>query len=284
MSRPREAADSAVAEISLDALIERYEGILFDAYGVLVHGEGVMPGAPEALEAIRNSGKPFFLVTNDASTLPERAAARYRRFGLRVQAEQIISSGLLLDACFETHRLKGARCAVLGPADSERYVLLAGGRVVPVEADFDVLVIGDETGYPFLPTVDATLSSLTRQIDKGRSPRLIVPNPDLIYPSGNGFGLAAGSVALLFEAALERRYPLRSDLRFLRLGKPEPHLYEEAIRRIGSRKVVMVGDQLETDIAGANAAGIDSVLLATGVSIVGPIGRSRPTYWMRSLR
>jgi len=288
VTRLRDAADDvAVAGITLDALIERYDGVLLDAYGVLVHGDGIMPGAREAVEALRKAGKPFCLVTNDASTLPQTAAARYRRLGLPLRPEQIISSGLLLKPWFQKHGLDGARCAVLGPADSERYVQLAGGRLVPVEAGFDVLVVGDETGYPFLPTVDAALSSLFRQLDKGRNVRLIVPNPDLIYPSGDGFGLAAGSIALMFEAALERRYPRADDLRFARLGKPEPHLYEEAIERLGSRNVVMIGDQLETDIAGANAAGIDSVLLATGVStsdFSSVPDHHRPTYLMSALR
>jgi HAD superfamily hydrolase (TIGR01450 family) len=272
---------------TLDSLIRRYDGILFDAYGVLVHGEGMMPGARAAVEALRRAAKPFFLVTNDASTLPQTAAVRYRRLGLPLQPEQILSSGLLLKAHFHSLGLDGARCAVLGPADSERYVQLAGGRPVTVEADFDVLVIGDETGYPFLRTVDAALSSLVRQLDRGRDVRLVVPNPDLIYPSGDGFGLAAGSIALMFEAALARRYPRRDDLRFARLGKPEPHLFEEAIGRIGSRNVVMIGDQLETDIAGANAAGIDSVLLATGVSTMdldAAPAQCRPAWLMRSLR
>lgn len=264
MSRQRDVFE--VVETSLDALIERYDALLFDAYGVLVHGEGAMPGARETLERLRRIGKPFFLVTNDASKLPESGAARYRRMGLPVDPEMILSSGSLLKPYFEKHGLKGARCGVLGPTDGERYVQLAGGRLVKIEADFDVLVVADETGYPFLPKVDAALTSLFRQIDRGRDIRLILPNPDLIYPSGDGFGIAAGSVALMLEAALQRRFPQRQHLRFVRLGKPEPHLYLEAMERLGSQNVVMIGDQLETDIAGANAAGIDSVLLITGVS------------------
>lgn len=286
MTRLREPAGAAVPEISLDGLIERYDGFLLDAYGVLVHGEGIMPGARETIDRLKRAGKPWFILTNDASQLPQNAAARYRRRGLAIDPAVILGSGLLLQPYFEKCGLKGARCAVLGPADSERYVRIAGGRVVPVEADFEVLVIGDETGYPFLPTIDAALSSLFRRLDKGRTVQLIVPNPDLIYPSGDGYGLAAGSIALMLEAALARRYPDRSDLKFARLGKPEPHLYREAIARIGSRNVVMIGDQLETDIAGANAAGIDSVLLATGVSridfsAIAP--ELRPTWWMASL-
>jgi HAD superfamily hydrolase (TIGR01459 family) len=287
VTRLHEAAGSTVPEISLDRLIERYDGFLFDAYGVLVHGDGIMPGARETIERVKRVGKPYFLISNDASKLPQSAAIRYRRFGLPVAADRILTSGLLLKPYFERHRLDGVRCAVLGTADSERYVQIAGGRLVPVEADFDVLVVGDETGYPFLPKVDAAMSSLFRQLDEGRSIQLVLPNPDLIYPSGEGFGLAAGSIALMFEAALARRYPQRSDLVFARLGKPEPHLYHEAIARIGSRNVVMIGDQVETDIAGANAAGIDSVLLVTGVStsnLQGVPREHRPTWWIPTLK
>jgi ribonucleotide monophosphatase NagD (HAD superfamily) len=90
----------------------------------------------------------------------------------------------------------------------------------------------------------------------------------------------------LFEAALRRRYPNREDLTFMRLGKPQPYLYEEAIRRCGTRSVVMIGDQLETDIRGAKNCGIDAVLVNTGVSVtdLGQIDAAlRPTYWMKSV-
>jgi HAD superfamily hydrolase (TIGR01459 family) len=287
VSRPRQAAGTTPLQTSIAELTARYEALLFDAYGVLVHGDGILPGARAALERIESAGKRYLLVSNDASKLPQNAAVRYRRFGLPVDAEHILSSGQLLKPYFQQHGLAGARCVVLGPADSERYVELAGGKVVPIKAEFDALVIGDETGYPFLATVDAALSALVRHIDSGRQVRLLLPNPDLIYPSRDGFGLAAGSIALVFEAALQRRYPGRADLRFIRLGKPEPHLYEEAMRRLGTRSVVMIGDQLETDIAGANAAGIDSALLTTGVSTADFSSLPdalRPTWWMPQLQ
>jgi len=93
----------------------------------------------------------------------------------------------------------------------------------------------------------------------------VLPNPDLVYPKGSGeFGFTAGAMALLIETALARRFPGRG-LAFDRLGKPAPHLFAEAQRRLGVARVVMIGDQIETDIAGARAAGIDAALLE-GVS------------------
>ena len=185
-----------------------------------------------------------------------------------MNAEQIITSGMLLQDYFAKHRLRGARCVVLGPSDSRRYVELAGGEIVPPDAWFDALVIGDESGFPFLETVDTALTTLFKLLDAGRNVHLVLPNPDLIYPSGvDSFGIAAGGVALLFEAALRRRYRDRPGLEFARLGKPYPHLYEAAMARCDTRDVVMIGDQLETDIAGAKACGIDSALITTGVSL-----------------
>ena len=89
----------------------------------------------------------------------------------------------------------------------------------------------------------------------------------------------------MFEAALKRRYGAARALTFAALGKPEPHLYREALSRSNARTPVMIGDQLETDIRGAIAAGIASVLVSTGVSLDQGVGADglRPTWWMRSV-
>jgi len=125
-----------------------------------------------------------------------------------------------------------------------------------------------------------------RAVEAGRTPALVVPNPDLVYPKGAGeLGLTAGAMAALIELALDRRLPGRH-LRFDRLGKPEPHLFTAAAKRLGGARLVMVGDQLETDIAGANGCGIDSALITTGVSIDDLASlpeKLQPTWWIKSL-
>jgi hypothetical protein len=75
------------------------------------------------------------------------------------------------------HGLAGKRCIVLGPEDSRRYVERAGGVVVPPGESFEVLVVGDEAGFPFLETVDAVLTGLFRDLDRGEHPALLLPNP-----------------------------------------------------------------------------------------------------------
>jgi HAD superfamily hydrolase (TIGR01450 family) len=275
-----------IPEISVPQLLDRYDAFLLDAYGVLVTATGAMPGAAQLVHTLNESRKPYFVLTNDASKLPRTGAARYRGFGLALPEERIITSGMLLRNCFAQHKLAGARCAVIGPHDSAGYVELAGGQVVPPGSEFEVLVVADESGFDFLEVVDAALSSLIRRLDRGDAVHLILPNPDLIFPRGpEHFGIAAGSVAMLFEAAIQLRYPDRPHLRFERLGKPHAPIYEEGLRRSGTRNSVMIGDTLETDIRGANACGIDSVLLHTGVTRpqVASADGVRPTWLMRSL-
>ncbi len=278
---------SDVPQTTLADLIEGYEVLLFDAYGVLVHSQGALPGAVELIQTLNRMAKPYYILTNDASKLPATAAAFFQQHGLALTPDRIITSGSLLLRYFAAHRLRGARCVVLGPEDSVQYVREAGGRIVPPAETFDVLVIADEYGFPFLETVDKLITSLFRELDHRREVHLVLPNPDLIYPrTDHDFGFGAGSIASMFEGALRMRYPQRTDLQFARLGKPGEALFAEARTRSGTRNMVMIGDQLETDIRGARAFGLDAVLIETGVTREAfatlPV-RLRPTYRLGSL-
>ena len=219
--------------------------------------------------------------------MPATSAELFQSFGLAIAPDRIITSGSLLTDYFTRHQLENKPCAVLGPEDSVRYVELAGGRVVKAQDPFEVLVIGDESGYPFLETIDTVLSGLFKKFDHGADVQLVLPNPDLIYPKADqGFGIASGSIALILEAALERRYPGRPQLKFARLGKPHAAIFNEALKRSRTMDMVMIGDQLETDIRGAARFGLDSVLVNTGIAMVNPDGVDatvQPTYFLDKL-
>ena len=274
-------------EITIEELITRYPVLLLDAYGVLVNSSGAIPGAAGLIDELNRSRKSYYLLTNDASKLPQTAANRYQSYGLEIASDRIITSGGLLKNYFKTHNLSGARCAVLGPDDSAQYVSDAGGRVVSPANGFDVVVIGDEAGFPFVETVDMVLTELFHKVQRRERFHLVLPNPDLIYPkAGRGFGITSGSIALIIEAALQLRYPGRPDLCFKRLGKPNAEIFQEALGRSGTKNMVMVGDQLETDIRGANTFGLDSVLVGTGItdSTTADIpDQPQPTYRMHSI-
>lgn len=252
---------------SFFALIDRYDGFLFDAYGVLVDASGALPGAAAAIAAVRAAGKPLAVVTNDASRLPETAAARFARVGLPIGADEVVSAGAMLAPHVAARGLAGARAIVLGTADAAAYARQAGLTVVAAtdDAAIDALVICDDAGFDFLPGMNAALTACVRACDAGRPPALVVANPDLVFPRGGGaLGFTAGTMAAMIEAVLARRYP--APLRFTALGKPEPAIFAEACRRLGCARALMLGDQLETDVAGARAAGLDAALVE-GVSV-----------------
>ncbi len=254
-------------QTDIAALLERYDAILLDAYGVLVTGAGALPGAAALVERLESECRPWQVVTNAASSLPEQLADRFRQMAVQIPSHRVITSGSMIEHHFDLSDLAGLRCAVLGPVASHEYVRRAGGDVVDVDEPFDVLCVCDEEGIDFLDMANRALTGVCRGLDAGRNVQLVLTNPDIIYPSGPGhFAFTAGALALLIEEALALRYP--QPPRFTALGKPEPAIFREALRRIGAtpENAVMIGDQRHTDILGAHRAGIASALVASGVA------------------
>lgn len=252
---------------NLDSLIDRYEGFLFDAYGVLYDGKGLIEPCVQAWQKLRERGKKTWILTNGSSRTLEETAVMYRRLGLVLELSDIINSASLLPDYYREKNLIGKATAVLGTRSSAKYVEESGGIVVDPLAtdDYQVLVIANQTDYPLLESLEAVLSQIVTRVENGLPIELILTNPDLIYPHATRrFGITAGSLALLLEAALVARLGIDAP-RFEKLGKPFPRIFEDAIQRAGTRNLLMVGDQLETDIRGAQTVGLDSVLVGTGM-------------------
>jgi len=271
---------------TIGELLDAYDGILLDAYGVLVDARGVLPEAGPLLAELARRGQPYAIVTNDASRSAETYARRFAAMGLEIDPARVVTSGSLLPGYFRARGLEGARTCVLGTPDSYAYVREGGGVPVAVEPgmEIDAVAVCDDSGTPFLEGIERALSAIVRAIEAGRRPHLVLPNPDLVYPKGDGeLGFTAGTMALAIEAALARRFPGAPPV-FDRLGKPEPHLFLEAARRLGIApgRLVMVGDQLETDVLGARAAGIDAALLE-GVSRWDPAAGVAPAHLLATI-
>lgn len=286
--------DPAVATLdtSVDALIARYDAFLLDAYGVLVTTRGPIGGAVGFLERLSREQRRWLIVSNDASRSVQTTVERYTGFGLPVTPDRVLTSGGLLGGHFEREGLVGAHCVVLGTADSREYVRAAGGVVVDPGDDRAsvcvVCAVVDEPTAPFVEVVNRTISTVLRRLGAGRPMRFVLPNPDIIYPTdAESFAFTAGGLAALFESVIGLHDPLGGH-RFEPLGKPHAPMFEAAFDRLGHpdpRRVVMIGDQLVTDVAGATRAGIDSVLIETGVCGRADLAHAavRPTWLLRDL-
>ncbi len=275
-------------EINFEDLRKRHQAVLFDAYGVLVDASGARPGAARAIATLTRAGQPFLVVTNDASRSANRAASRLARLGIDVEPRHILSSGMMIAPALREMNREGLRVVVLGTEDSAEYARDGGVEVVAASMAHpaDVVVIADEGGPETLSIMDDVLSMIIASVRNGTTPRLLLANPDLIYPSAAAsFGFTAGALALMLERALELVLGERAPA-FEPLGKPSPRIFTEAIRRLGVSDAVMIGDQVHTDIAGAHSVGMASALLLGGVShnrADEEWGEWTPRYLMREL-
>ena len=271
----------------INYILSHHRGLLLDAYGVLVAGDTTLPGATALIARLKSEGRPFAVVTNDASAHPETLCKKYAAMGIELEREQLFSSGYLVVPYFHKHQLQSARTWVLGPSDVERMVRDAGGTVEAPSYDEmpDVIVCADESGYDFLPTVETVISMLFKAQEKGHPVRLLLPNPDRIFPQAEGrVGLAAGSIALIIDDALKRRFG-ENAMAFETLGKPEATLFLEAQKMLDEPNLCMIGDQLETDVLGAKRAGLFAAIVATGIGRVETAqSECEPDYVLSSLK
>lgn len=276
------------AEITFADLRTRHAAVLFDAYGVLVDATGARPGASAAIAMLRRVNQPFLVVTNDASRSPERAASRLSKLGIAVDPEHILSSGMMIAPAIREMNGTALRAVVVGTDDSVEYVRQGGAEVVEpsMQHPADIVVIADEGGAGTLSIMDDVLSMIIAAVRRGTTPRLLLANPDLIYPSGpESFGFTAGALALMLERSLELVLGDRAPV-FEALGKPSARIFTDALSRVGVTDAVMIGDQLHTDIAGAHSVGMASALLLGGVShnrAEEECGDWTPRYVMKSL-
>jgi len=251
--------------IDVQFLLEQPRVLLLDAYGVLVDEQGALSGAIGFIEKLNQSNKPYFILTNSASDLPTSMAAKFQARGLIIDMQRIISSGLLLSDYVQQHQLQGKNALVLGTTGSKAYAQQAGLNVVEPKHDVQVIVIADQAGFPLLDTMDTALNLILQHFDQQQPLHLILCNPDLLYPHSNGcFGLTSGALAVMLEVVIKQRYG-EQQAGFVRLGKPYAPIFQAAAQRAGTQELLMVGDQLNTDIRGAKQFGIPAVLVQTGL-------------------
>ena len=268
-------------------IIASYEAILIDAYGVLVDAKGELPNAKRFVEELNRSNTNFLIVTNDASRSHEEIAERFQNMDMQILPTQVLCSGSLIIDYFTKHELRGAKTRIMGTKASVDFAKTAGADIVDEnDGDFEVFIIADEAGYRFRESVDLAVTQIIRLVDQGTIPHLLLPNPDLIYPSSSeSYGITAGSIATIIEAILLQRYGSSPSLKFARLGKPEPWIFESAFRQVGTTHALMIGDQLHTDILGARESNIDSLLMLTGLTKNAPKPQDsiQPTYVLDGL-
>ena len=252
-------------------LAARYDALLFDLDGVIYRGDEVVEGAPETIEAVRGAGPSVVFLTNNSSRTPERVAEKLVRLGVKADTSEVMTSAVATADLLA--RRGGGTAYVIGGEGVTRALVDAGIDVVdgePPRVDLVVVGIDDDFTYARLRTASVLVQ---------RGARLVATNADRTFPATGG-ELWPGAGALV--AALETSTGVEAEV----VGKPHAPLFEAALRRSGGSTPLVIGDRLDTDIAGANALGWDSMLVLSGVSTDTELPDSpfRPTYVARDVR
>jgi NagD protein len=242
---------------------------LTDMDGVLVHEEDPIQGATEFIEALKESGKKFLVLTNNSIFTPRDLRARLLRSGIDVPEDAIWTSALAT-AHFLSDQRPGGTAYVVGEAGLTNALHDIG--YVMTDRDPDYVVLGETRTYSF-----EAITTAIRLVEKGA--RFIATNPDVSGPSLHGPIPATGSVAALVTKATG------VDPYFV--GKPNPLMMRSALNRIDahSETTVMVGDRMDTDVVSGLEAGLRTVLVLTGSTARGQVERFpyRPTHIVDSV-
>lgn len=238
--------------VALSVLLRGYDHVLLDLDGCVWVGGVPTPRAPEAVSALRADGKRIAFVTNDARNGVEDFVRLLWASGMQASVEEIVSVGAATQHLL-AERFEGARAVVIGSVALHRHVIDAGLRVVnrtPRVEQAGVVVVGVHDRFDYEELREAARATLNGATLIGAARDANFPQPDGLWPGGGAL-LAAVEVASGVSAHIV-------------VGKPEPPLFATALDRVGPGRVLMIGDRLELDIAGAHAAGIDAALVLSG--------------------
>jgi HAD superfamily hydrolase (TIGR01450 family) len=249
----------------IDPLLQRYAAFLVDVDGVLTRGSDVLPGAAEAFGMLRDHGRPAIL-TNNSTRAQVELSSHLRSLGFDVPPADALGTAFLA-ARYLAHHWGRVRVWVLGEEGIRREMVLRGHDLAACPEDAAWVVVGIDRQLTY-----EKLSLALRALLAGA--RFLATNEDATFPTPGGLVPGAGALV----GALRGMGFAPECV----VGKPAPAAFEVAldVLDLPASQVLMIGDRLETDIAGAQAAGLDTALVLSGVCTMKDAEHSdiRPTW------
>jgi glycerol 3-phosphatase-2 len=255
----------------VSTLAQEHDCLLLDLDGTVFRGHEPTPGAVETLEVVRSR---TLFVTNNASRGPAEVAEHLCAMGFAAKPDDIVTSAQSAARLLQEQLKPGAVVLIVGTDSLAAEVRGVGLKPVRQWSDGPVAVVQGHsplTGWPEL--AEAALAIRAGAL-------WVAANVDRTLPSERGLLPGNGAMVAALRAATDSEPQVA--------GKPEPTLLTDALGRGEFRSPLVVGDRLDTDIAGANAAGLPSLLVLCGVSTAADTVRAvvgqRPNYIGADLR
>jgi HAD superfamily hydrolase (TIGR01450 family) len=224
---------------------------IFDLDGCVYNGETLLPDVDTVLESLRRTGRRVLFLTNNSRQAAEELLGKLGRLGIAATPEEILSGAEVAGPVVRA-RYGQSRVLAVGSPRLLSLLAAAGHTILPLE-DYrraQVVVIGhDETfDYP-------KLTALARAVRAGAAFVAVNLDPRLPVEAGEFFPGCGAIVEAVATAA---------GVRPVVVGKPEPHLFQVALQRLGlsPQSVVMIGDSIHSDIRGAHGVGLPTIWIA----------------------
>ena len=237
--------------MTVSALIRRYDQVVLDLDGCVWLGPDPIPGSVDAINAIRESGRRLAFVTNNSWLAAEDLVTKLWGIGVRASLADVVTVGGAMQHLLAETR-HGRTAFVIGSEAIFRHVQEAGLRVMngtDLASRAEVVVVG--------ATLDLTYDDLKNAaLAARRSGDLLATGRDPTYPMPDGFWPGTGAILAAVETASGRVAAI--------VGKPEPQLFLTALDRLGEGRTLVIGDRLDSDVAGAAKAHLDAALVLTG--------------------
>ncbi|MGZ0711142.1 HAD-IIA family hydrolase (plasmid) [Coraliomargarita sp. W4R53] len=252
--------------------------VLADLDGVVYAGAGAIPHAIDSLNLARE-GRTLAYITNNAARTDGSVAAHLTELGLQTAADEVVTSPQAAMRLLSSRLDPGATILVIGGEGLVVEVEKAGFVVTRSADDSPAAVVqgfSPDVGWTHL--AEAAFA-LKLPEEEGGIP-WIATNTDWTIPQSRGVAPGNGTLVSAVHTAIGRLATVA--------GKPEVPIFEEAVARYGAQHPLFLGDRLDTDILGANRAGIDSALVLTGIDrpkhvLAAPSG-SQPKFILGDLR
>jgi len=226
-------------------------GFIVDLDGVLWRSGEALPGASVFIQWLEAQSLPYVVATNDPTAKPAELAGWLRELRMPVPPARVLTAGMVVIEALQRKHPRGARVLVIGTDSLKQLVEEAGFRLAEEAAEAVIVT---------LPEV-VRMSELTRAIRAlSRGADFLAPNREMIYPSDEGVGAGDGMLVAALEAASGRRARV--------LGKPRQAFFRAALRMVGlpAAEVLVVGDNLKSDIQAGRRAGCRTALVLTGMT------------------
>lgn len=240
--------------------LAHYTAVIFDMDGVLYRGKMPLPGVSELLALLDARGIAYACATNNATLTPQEFSEKLAIMDIAMPAERIVTSPIATRRYLEGKAARGTPIYCIG-MNGLRTALFGDGYFVEDDTHPEYVVVGMdfEVTYP-------QLRRACLHIRAGST--FIGTNPDTTFPAEDGIVPGCGALLALLRTGSEREPYV--------IGKPGPALFEASISILGAEasRTLTIGDRLDTDIAGAQAAGLASALVLTGVSTAETLERS----------